>query len=294
LSAVAQRAKAEAKKQSIFSLRGFMDCSAALAMTVSNALFVGLNFQSGPQDEGNCLNAPLRSDVIMLLDRQKASDRRHEENSKIDRKADAPQDRAQHGPIAEVGEDIGNSHARNLGLITGASVMSAVFAAASATIDIATARPEAVAAGMRITFAIAAILIVVALATAANNAMAAIHRSVVFNGIGTMRTSNCRIEISAVERKADVHVSVLIFRLGGAKLAKIGYRRLVRSRLPDRDAAERDVDMFSSQKDGRMSRIVTIGAAQLGPIQRGGDRARAVRSMLDLMRQARQRVILRD
>ena len=53
---------------------------------------------------------------------------------------------------------------RNLGLITGASVMGAVFALASATTDITTARPEAVATGMRITFAVAAILIVVALA----------------------------------------------------------------------------------------------------------------------------------
>ena len=55
---------------------------------------------------------------------------------------------------------------RNLGLITGASVMGAVFALASATTDITTARPEAVAAGMRITFAVAAVLIVVALAIA--------------------------------------------------------------------------------------------------------------------------------
>jgi MFS family permease len=55
---------------------------------------------------------------------------------------------------------------RNLGLITGASAMGAVFAFASATIDMTTARPEAVATGMRITFAVAAILVVVALATA--------------------------------------------------------------------------------------------------------------------------------
>jgi MFS family permease len=55
---------------------------------------------------------------------------------------------------------------RNLGLITGASVMGAVFALASATVDITTAPPEAVATGMRITFAVAAILIVVALAIA--------------------------------------------------------------------------------------------------------------------------------
>ena len=55
---------------------------------------------------------------------------------------------------------------RNLGLITGASVMGAVFALASATIDITTAPPEAVAAGMRITFAVAGVLIVGALAIA--------------------------------------------------------------------------------------------------------------------------------
>jgi hypothetical protein len=53
---------------------------------------------------------------------------------------------------------------RNLGLITGASVMGAVFTLASAANEITTARPDAVATGMRITFAVAAILIVVALA----------------------------------------------------------------------------------------------------------------------------------
>ncbi len=58
------------------------------------------------------------------------------------------------------------SLSRNLGLITGASVMGAVFALASATSDITTARPEAVATGMRTTFAVAAALIVGALAIA--------------------------------------------------------------------------------------------------------------------------------
>lgn len=62
---------------------------------------------------------------------------------------------------------------RNLGLITGASAMGAVFAFASATTDIAMAHPEAVATGMRITFAAALALIVVALAIAfANRALA--------------------------------------------------------------------------------------------------------------------------
>jgi EmrB/QacA subfamily drug resistance transporter len=55
---------------------------------------------------------------------------------------------------------------RNLGLITGASVMGAVFAFASATSDLSAARPDAVARGMRITFAVAGLLIVVALAIA--------------------------------------------------------------------------------------------------------------------------------
>jgi len=55
---------------------------------------------------------------------------------------------------------------RNLGLITGASVMGAVFALASATADITTAHPEAVATGMRITFAVAAVLIVCAIVIA--------------------------------------------------------------------------------------------------------------------------------
>lgn len=58
------------------------------------------------------------------------------------------------------------SLSRNLGLITGASVMGAVFALASATSDITTASPGAVAAGMRVTFAVAAILILIALAIA--------------------------------------------------------------------------------------------------------------------------------
>ncbi|HYX34760.1 MAG TPA: MFS transporter [Oligoflexus sp.] len=58
------------------------------------------------------------------------------------------------------------SLSRNLGLITGASVMGAVFAAATATSDITTAHPEAVASGMRMTFGVATALIMVALAIA--------------------------------------------------------------------------------------------------------------------------------
>jgi hypothetical protein len=55
---------------------------------------------------------------------------------------------------------------RNLGLISGASVMGAVFALASSTTNSTTAHPGAVAAGMRVTFAVAGILIVVAIGVA--------------------------------------------------------------------------------------------------------------------------------
>jgi len=55
---------------------------------------------------------------------------------------------------------------RNLGLVTGASVMGAVFAAASGTMEGAAADPAAVAAGMRTTFGVAAALVGTALAVA--------------------------------------------------------------------------------------------------------------------------------
>ena len=58
------------------------------------------------------------------------------------------------------------SLSRNLGLITGASVMGAVFALASGTMTITQARPEVVATGLRLTFAVAAILMLLALAIA--------------------------------------------------------------------------------------------------------------------------------
>jgi len=55
---------------------------------------------------------------------------------------------------------------RNLGLVTGASVMGAVFAFAVGTAEITTAAPAAVASGMRMTFAVAATLVVGALGIA--------------------------------------------------------------------------------------------------------------------------------
>jgi len=55
---------------------------------------------------------------------------------------------------------------RNLGLITGASVMGALFTYASGMTDITTAAPEAVATGMQITFAFAGALILLVLVMA--------------------------------------------------------------------------------------------------------------------------------
>ena len=56
------------------------------------------------------------------------------------------------------------SLSRNIGLITGASAMGAVFAFGSAVSDVTTAHAQAVASGMRLTFAVAAALILLALA----------------------------------------------------------------------------------------------------------------------------------
>jgi EmrB/QacA subfamily drug resistance transporter len=66
---------------------------------------------------------------------------------------------------------------RNLGLITGAAVLGAVFSLASGTIDVTTARPEAVSTGLRITFAVAAALIVIALAVAVGSRVPATRPS---------------------------------------------------------------------------------------------------------------------
>jgi hypothetical protein len=55
---------------------------------------------------------------------------------------------------------------RNLGLITGASALSAVFAFASGASDITMAEPQAVATGMRVTFTVAAGMMALALVIA--------------------------------------------------------------------------------------------------------------------------------
>jgi len=63
------------------------------------------------------------------------------------------------------------SLSRNLGLITGASFMGAVFALASATTDVSTAEPKAIVTGMHITFAVAGILMLAARFVAGRHAV---------------------------------------------------------------------------------------------------------------------------
>lgn len=55
---------------------------------------------------------------------------------------------------------------RHLGLITGSSLMGAVFSIASGTTHIQTVTPDSVVSGMRTTFTVAGFLIVIALAIA--------------------------------------------------------------------------------------------------------------------------------
>lgn len=74
---------------------------------------------------------------------------------------------------------------RNLGLITGASAMGAVFAFAAATTDITAASSEAVATGTRVTFAVASGLLVIAL-TIAVGAVQVLRRQ----GHGRARSRN--------------------------------------------------------------------------------------------------------
>ena len=66
---------------------------------------------------------------------------------------------------------------RNLGLITGASVMGAVFALASRARDLAVASADAVSTGMRVSYVVASMMIVVALAVAIGSRVFFTHAS---------------------------------------------------------------------------------------------------------------------
>lgn len=80
---------------------------------------------------------------------------------------------------------------RNLGRITGAAVMGAVFAVASETVDLTPARVDAVAKGMRTTFAVAAMLVVIALAVAVGSLAFASRRSLLGNPSSRVLPENC-------------------------------------------------------------------------------------------------------
>lgn len=73
---------------------------------------------------------------------------------------------------------------RNLGLITGASAMGAVFALGSGANDVTTAHPDAVAAGMRVTFGVGAMLIVAAVAISATHATRGYAHALSSDGTG--------------------------------------------------------------------------------------------------------------
>jgi MFS family permease len=66
--------------------------------------------------------------------------------------------------------------ARNLGLITGASAMGALFSAASGSADLAAASPERFARAMQVTFAVATILTVLAISVGASCGALTKHR----------------------------------------------------------------------------------------------------------------------
>ncbi|WP_371850794.1 MFS transporter [Pseudomonas sp. Irchel s3a18] len=67
------------------------------------------------------------------------------------------------------------SLSRNLGLITGAAFMGAVFALGSGVSDLTRAQPQAIGTGMQITFAVAVVLIMVALVIAGASQVLARH-----------------------------------------------------------------------------------------------------------------------
>ncbi|MFM9844262.1 MAG: hypothetical protein ACKVOI_14965 [Dongiaceae bacterium] len=101
------------------------------------------------------------------------------------------------------------SLSRNLGLITGASVIGAVFALASTAIDISTACPEAIAAGMQITFAVAATLVAVVLALAVGSRAVATRPSAPGRHVMTQagRCSSIANRKTSASSRAEKHTA---------------------------------------------------------------------------------------
>jgi hypothetical protein len=100
--------------------------------------------------------------------------------------------------------------------------------------------------------------------------------------MGIISTSRARERATSAFEPTRIRTCAVSSRFSGAKFAYIQRLRHVRFQIPDRDAAEGKVEMFISHIDGRMSRILTIGAAQLGPTQRRRDRASLVQRLRDL------------
>ncbi len=75
---------------------------------------------------------------------------------------------------------------RNLGLVTGVSVMGAIFSVASGADDVANASRAGVATDMRVTFAVAALLV------ACTAAVAVLRSRTVASRIGRSATANSR------------------------------------------------------------------------------------------------------
>lgn len=97
---------------------------------------------------------------------------------------------------------------RNLGLVTGASVMGAVFAAASGATDVTAAPPEQVAAGMRMTFAIAAALVAVALIVAVASRVS--RRSALVSALALLLLAGGRGQASAAAPESGPRVLGLL------------------------------------------------------------------------------------
>lgn len=69
-------------------------------------------------------------------------------------------------PAGRLADRWGAEHVSLLGLVSGASLMGAVFSLASHADEIGKAQPEALGSGMRMSFAVAAVLLLIALAIA--------------------------------------------------------------------------------------------------------------------------------
>jgi hypothetical protein len=147
-----------------------------------------------------------------------------------------------------------------------ASVLGAVFALASGTSDIAAARPEAVASGMRTTFAVAATLIVVSLVFAmAGQPRAA--RTVSLGRVGGHPDPRDDDSRSGAQGGEDAPTLPIAFRAQAVKLAStsgMGTSQLAHERGIS-EQVRRDW-LKRSDGDARCARRVGDGGAGFIPL----------------------------